>query len=563
METKLAPYLDRFRELRNQRRGWTSGWKEIDENILPGRGMFVLDEADQPNSGEQKHGKIVDSTASYAMRTLTSGMQGGLTSPARPWFRLKLQDEELAEYGPVREWLHTVEKVLYSTFSQSNFYTSIHDTYWDECGFGTSLIYQEPDPLHDVLFYNMAMGTFYLATNNRGEVDTIYRLFWMSAYQMARQFGKENCSQVVKETLKGTPEKHFKVMHLVQPNDSRNPNYNDNKNMQFESVWFEFSNHEDKNVLHRSGFHENPFTASRWLVRGSEVYGRSPGWEVLPDVKYLHSMAASRAKSVHLANEPPMLIPGSFKKRLRLQPADQNWVGRNAEQIKSAFDGSMRPDIQAVTFLVQDTREQVEKGLFNDLFLSMMPNRHPQMTATEVVERSEEKLLLLGPVIERQFFEKLDPIIKKTYSILENRGKIPPMDPEMERQEGGKMSIEYISLLAQAQKLVGTQSINAFTGFAGQVAQVQAGTGQPPECLDKIRFDEVLDQYADATGVPPKIIVPDDEIIEIRANRAEQAAQAQKGAELQQGIESAKTLSETQMGDENALSKLNQMMEGG
>ena len=57
----------------------------------------------------------------------------------------------------------------------------------------------------------------------------------------------------------------------------------------------------------------------------------------------------------------------------------------------------------------RDTQNAIKQGFFNDLFLMILSDKN--MTATEVARRHEEKLAILGPVIERQNSEMLDLVL--------------------------------------------------------------------------------------------------------------------------------------------------------
>ncbi|MEW5726178.1 MAG: portal protein, partial [Thermodesulfobacteriota bacterium] len=182
---------------------------------------------------------------------------------------------------------------------------------------------------------------------------------------------------------------------------------------------------------------------------------------------------------------------------------------------------------------------------FNDLFVFLL--RRPGVTATEVVERHEEKLLLLGPVIERQQSELLDPLIERAFGILERSGRLPGAPPEI---QGHDLKVEYISLLAQAQKLVGTQAVQSVLQFVGGAAAID------PRVLDKIDLDEAVDVYAEMTGVPPRVVRADEEVEKLRAERAESSRRDQAAQAALAAIQGAKSLSETKTGERNALTDL-------
>jgi hypothetical protein len=169
------------------------------------------------------------------------------------------------------------------------------------------------------------------------------------------------------------------------------------------------------------------------------------------------------------------------------------------------------------------------------------------ITAREIQERHEEKLLMLGPVLERLNDELLDPLIDRTFGIMLRRGLIPPPPEEL---QGMELNVEYVSVMAQAMKLTGITSIERFMSFAGNLAGVNPGV------LDKVDFDQAVDEYANMVGVPPSMIKDDDTVAKIREQRAQQQAAMQQAEMAAQGAQTAKTLSETQVTDENVVGQM-------
>ncbi len=118
--------LRRFRELEKERRTWEAQWQEIIELMLPNKGKWS---EESHNKGTKKHGNIVDSTALYALRILAAGMHGGLSSPARPWFRFSLKDKELENAEGIGKWLQDTQERVHAVLSGSNFYPTVHAHY--------------------------------------------------------------------------------------------------------------------------------------------------------------------------------------------------------------------------------------------------------------------------------------------------------------------------------------------------------------------------------------------------------------------------------------------------
>jgi len=197
---------------------------------------------------------------------------------------------------------------------------------------------------------------------------------------------------------------------------------------------------------------------------------------------------------------------------------------------------------------------RIQQSFFADLFL-MLATAGPdqRMTATEVAERHEEKLLMLGPVLERLHNELLEPLIDITFDHMARDGALPPPPDALEGQD---LSVEFISMLAQAQRAIGVNSVDRLLGTVGAISQWNQ------EVLDKIDVDAVVDTYADKLGVPPELIVSDDQVAMVREKRAEmQAAQAQT-AEFREQAAAAKDLAAADTATQNALTDAVGMFSG-
>jgi hypothetical protein len=521
-------------------------YKQIKDFILPRRGRF---DSEEPNKTRRRHSKIMHGVAGLAMRVLVAGMQGGLTSPARPWFQLILADQDLMKYKPVKSWLSDAAREMYTVFSRSNFYHTVHGTYFELGGFGTALSLVEEDLEKVVIFKNSTAGEYRIANGPKGIVDTVVREIAPTADAMARRWGQNALSHGTKMLLRGSKYKPVKVYNAIFPNTNRDIAGIGMENAPFMSVYIEANASEKELPLEVSGHHEFPGACPRWDVVGSDAYGTGPAYDALADVKQLQEMDKSDTRAVQKTVDPPMLVPPKYKGRLSLIPSGITYHDGDPESVKPLLD--IRYNLDHSLRRIQDRRELIREFLYNDLFLMIM--ERPNMTATEVAERHEEKLLMLGPVIERQFHEHLDPIIDRVFNRMLRLEMFPPIPEEL---QGVKIDVEYVSLLAQAQKLVNTNSIEAFGDFVTRVAQIN------PEIIDKFNVDEAADAYADYVGLPPKIVRDAEEVAEVREARA---AAVQQQAEMEQATQEAKIakdLGSAQVAEgESALQRLTNTME--
>ena len=474
----------------------------------------------------------------FAVRTLAAGMMSGVTSPARPWFRLGLPDKDLMEFGPVKQWLHDSAELMRAVFASSNTYNSLHACYEELGAFGTWANVVLPDFDNVIHHYPLTVGEYYLSTNHKGLVDTLAREFKMTVAQMVEQFGKANCSPtVVNLWNKGAYDQWIDVVHMVQPRREREYGKMDGKNMPFESCYFEPGREAHDKYLSESGFKRFPVLAPRWTVTGNDIYGRSPGMEALGDTKQLQFEQARKAQAIEYQVNPPLQVPTSYKNSAQSRlPGGVMYVDSMGPSggVRTAFDVNLRLDFLMDS--IRDTRDRIRQAYYADLFLMLASQpANGRMTATEVAERHEEKLLMLGPVLERLHNELLSPLVDITFDRLTEAGVLPPPPPEIAGQE---LKIEFISVLAQAQRAVAVNGMERLLTTAMSLAPAK------PDVLDKINFDQVIDDMGDAFGVNPALVVPDGQVAEIRAARAQAQQAAQSAATAPQVVESAKTASE-------------------
>ena len=546
--TTRQRYLARHRALLDERSSWDSHWRELGEYVLPRRTRFSTSER---NVGRKKHAAIINSTATRAARTLAAGMMAGITSPARPWFRLAVPDAVAMKSTRVREWLDEVTEVMRAALSRSNIYNSLHSVYLDMGGFGTTALLVEEDKVDGLRGYCLPVGSYSLANSDRMAVDTLYREVSFTAAQLAEKFGEKAVSPRVREMLKrGQLDTWVRVLHVVEPNTNFEEGKLGPRGKPFRSCWLEMeADEQHKGILREAGFNAFPVMAPRWDVCGEDVYGSSPGMDALGDVKALQVLERRAAEAAAKIISPPMRAGAALmNQKLSLLPGDVTFgdVISGGQKFEPALD--VHPStIQVLELKIREHERRVNGAFYADLWLMMASNDNPQQTAREVAERHEEKMLQLGPVLERLQDELLDPLIDRVFGILERQGQLPPAPDEIADMP---MKVEYVSIMAQAQRMLGTSAIERLASFVGNLAAVQ------PTVLDKVNVDAAVEAYAEMLGTPARILVDDEEVKAKRGAR-EEAARAQQAAESVSTVaQGAKTLSEADMGGDSALARL-------
>lgn len=547
-ETKQQRFNKRLTALKNERaRGWDSLWKDISEVIEPMRTRFERSEVNRAD--KKRRSNIIDNTGTMAARNLAAGMMAGITSPSRSWFKLKIDDPQLMESHNVKVWLSTVSQAMMTAIGQSNLYGSLHQTYSELGTFGTGcMVIVEDD---DKIFRGvpMTIGSYSLATGERGIVDTMYREFSMTVRQLVQRFGKDKCSTSVQQMYDaGTLETWIDVVHLIEPNDEKDGERLDSRNMSYRSVYYEANCGDPDKLLRESGFRENAILAPRWDVIGEDTYGVGPGAVALGDSRALQLEQKRKQQAIELYVRPPLVGSSTLRQHgVQIVPGSINYVEPSelsSTGLKPVYQ--VEPRIQELQYSSQENQQRIKRAFFEDLFL-LISQSDGTMTATEVNQRREEKMLMLGPVLQRVHYELLDPLIDRVFGIMMRNGHFPEVPEEL---EGREIRVEYMSIMAQAQRTMEVNAIERFLGIAGNLA------GIDQTVLDNIDFDRAINEYAEQTGVTPTLIRSEDMVAEIRQRRQQQIAQQQAMETAMQSVDAAKLLSETDTTRPSALSAL-------
>lgn len=532
-------------------------FKDLNDYFLPTRGRFVL--STDSNRGDRRNHKILDPTGYLSARTLASGMQAGVTSPARPWKRLSTPDPELAEFGPVREWLELVDQRMSTLFLRSNLYNVLPVAYGDLGVFGTAAIFMDEDFDTISRFQSFPIGSFRIAKDMRGRVNVFVREYRMTVRQLVDTFGRlENgkpnwmlFSDHVKNLYdRGQYEQWIEVCHVIEPNPDYNPRALSAKQKRFTSCYYEKSTRgkgESDRYLRESGYDFFPVLVPRWLVTGMDVWGTDcPGMASIGDNKQLQHGERKAARAIDKMVDPSMkATPGLKNSKLSIVSGDISYLEDPNDDFSAIHE--VRIDLSHLNAKQEEVRGRIRRAFFEDLFLMLSTSDRREYTATEIMERKEEKLLALGPVLEQLNQDVLDPLIDNQFYLMSEAGMIPEAPEEL---RGAPLKVEYISIMAQAQKLVGIGSMDRLLQMATGVAQLD------PSALTKVDLHQYIDTYADALGISPRVIRSDDKVEEILEGQRKAAAAQQQMEAISQASAAAKNLGQTDMETDSALSRL-------
>lgn len=551
--TRQSYYAMRLGALRTERSSFISHYQEISEYFMPRRGRFLMGNR---NKGDKRYKSIINSASVMSRRTAVAGLQSGLTSPARPWFHYETPDREMMKFKPVRLWLEQVENLHRAILAASNFYNMMPVMYGELLGFGTGAMTITEDFEDVVRFYTHTVGSYMISQNHRLEVDTLYREVEMTVEQIVSQFGKENASSSVRDAYdKGNYSAWIPVIHAIEPNQDRDLSSKLSKNKPFRSVYFErgmLDGNLSSGFLSEKGFDEFPAIVPRWDLTGEDIYGTDcPGMIALGDVKQLQAEERRKAQGIDKMVAPPLKGPGSLKNHnIENLPGGVTLYDGDTtnEGLRPIYE--VRLPINELRQDINDLENRIGSAFYADLFLQLqnMEGVQPR-NVMELAQRNEEKLLMLGPVLERLEHEGLDRALERLFNMTVKANLLPPPPPEL---SGQVLRVEYVGPLAQAQRAIATQGIDRLTNFVGGVS------GFDEDARDKFNTERAIDEYAVALGTTSTILNSDDEVAAIREARARQQQLQQQMAMAESMSNVAKNASDSSTEGGNLLSQLTQ-----
>jgi hypothetical protein len=565
IEASRTNKRERYQQLRDalvtERSTFDSHWKDIADVLVPTRSRFF---ASQRNQGGKRNQNILDSSARFAWRTLRSGMHAGITSPARPWFKLTTPDPELAKFKPVQQYLDDVAKRMQVIFASTNLYKTLPTLYGDLGGFGTGAMSLLEDSKDLFRARDYPIGSYALGMSARGTVNTFVRTYELSVLQVVEEFGVRpgqqeidwsNISTTVRTLFdRANYTAPVEVCWIVAPNLEADEDRIEAKYLPFGSCHFETGsdkNRGDGRFLRESGFNEFPIMAPRWEVTGEDTYGTDcPGMTVLGDIRQLQGMAREKGKAIKKMVDPPMVgSPELRTQKTTIISGDITYVRDPQHGFHAAHE--VRLNLEHLLRDIQDVRYLIQRGFYEDLFL-MLQSSDQQLgadrpTAREIEERHEEKLMALGPVLEQVNDEALDPIVTRTHNMMDRSGLLPDLPPDL---DGVELKVEFTSVLHQALKLVGLSSLDRF--FVSVVPLMQVDPG----LRHKIDGNAAIDEYGQALSIPPRLIRSNEEARELQEAEAQQAAQMAEAKALADTAGAIQKVGNTPMGQGSALDAL-------
>lgn len=506
---------------------FVSHWRDISENMQPRRGRFFITDV---NRGDKRYRNIINSRAVQAIKIARAGMLSGIMSPSRPWFGLSTETQEFMDNQDVRVWLDVCTTLINNVFNKSNLFNMAPVMLGELITFGTGAMSQVEDDQTVARFFTHTIGSYWIAQDENYRVDTFIREYTTTIRQLVSAYGYDNVSQSTKNAWDtGKYDSAVPVTNYVGPNGEYDSKKASSKYKKWTSCYFENGSTDKEKFLKESGFDDFPLYVPRWDVTGEDTWGTDcPGMIALGDTKQLQMQEKRKAQAIDKLVNPPMKGPAS----LRNVPVNSLPGGLTIYDQDMTKEGltplyTVDPRIQELVGDMQATEGRINEAFYVDLFfaITQMEGIQPR-NQLELTQRNQERLLQLGPVLERLQSEFLSPMIERTFNQLSRKNLLPP-PPDI--LAGQPLKVQYVSSLAMAQR---SQEVSALEGLRFFVSEMaQSGF---PEAIDKVDADEMIDQYSLITGVPSKVIRSDEATTAIRQDRVQQQQQATQAAQAQQ-----------------------------
>jgi hypothetical protein len=551
-------YLQLKTALWTERSSFDQHWRDLGDYLLPRRTRFWTGDR---NKGDKRNQLIIDSTGRFAVRTLQSGLHAGLTSPARPWFKLTTPDPEMAAFKPVEGWLVEVTRRMQVIFADSNLYNVLPVVYGDMGVFGTGAMSVLEDSKDLLRCYAYPIGSYAIALDSRGLAATFVREYELSVEQVVETFGVRRGYRDIDWSRFSVSLKHawehgqyqqpVSLCWVVVPN--RTPT----RGLGPEAMpWLSYhlevgADNAHDGILRESGFASFPILVPRWDVTGEDSYGTDcPGMTALGDVRQLQVMQRRKAQAIQKMIDPPLVGSAELRtQKTSLLPGDITYVRDPQYGLRSIHEVSI--NLEHLVRDMAETQYRIQRAFYEDLFL-MLARSDEQLgadrpTAREIEERHEEKLLALGPVLERTNDELLDPLIDRTYLLMERAGLLPEPPEDL---HGVGLKVEYISIMAQAQQLVGVVGQDRFLGSVAPLVQIY------PEVRHKVNVNRVVDRYAAMLGVDPAIVRSDEEAAGLAGEEASQQRALAEAQQAQMMAKAVKDAGQAPVAPDSALDRV-------
>jgi hypothetical protein len=518
---RVQEYVRRAQMLMSQRGPFNDTWDQISEVLRPDATSFTGQFSQQ---GQKTGQTLFDSTGQHAAELLAAGFYSLLTNPQTKWFEITTTNPRLRDQRDVQIWLNDVTQILLTEIArpQTGFTMAMQEANMDYVTYGNSILYETQKANRITLeFHALPLQECYFVEGPDGMVQALYRLYMRKVFEVVDKFGLQNVSHEVRELFNGGQYNNdVKILHVIEPNRMAFKSHLA-KHLPYSSLYFDYSH---QSLMSESGYWEKPFQVARFRKRANEVYGRGPGHTALPDLQTLQEVMRTTLKCAQKNADPPLVMPdAAFVEPLKMAPGSVSFYrpGSSSDQIRPIVSGDPKWGFETA----QDLRQRIENMFYvNQLQLV----QGPQMTATEVVQRTEESMRTMGPIVGRDMTESVAPGVERCFYMLMRSGVLPP-PPDIVLSTWPGLSVAFLSPFAKALDQAEANALLRVTQLISPFLDVD------PTVMDIFSVDGIARRLAAMYALDPRMLRTPQQVAQVRAQRAQQQQQQQMAEMMKNG----------------------------
>jgi len=534
-ERKAEEIISNCDTLFGEQKEWRHTWQDISDYVIPRKSNIETKEVE----GEVRTHERYDDTAEDAMETMAAGVLGWIAPAGEQWFRFEPINKDAPQ--SVKTWLQECSEIAVESIYSSNFYLGFHEALIDACAFGTMSTFVDEGKRRDLNFSTLAIGSYAIAEDDEGFVDTLYRKFEYTARQAMLKWGEDALSVPMKEAFKSANgsdrTRKFEVIQALYPRAEGEYREGPAVPEDERPVACDYVCRTGKHVLRETGYYEFPAPVTRILRANVGIYGRSRAMTMLPTIKMLNRIALDTTITIEQVSQPGWLAPYDLAFEPSNRPNDvTRWDASNPNNKPEQLKYENRIDL--AEGLMEQKRNAIRRAFFNDMFqmLTEANEANRQKTAYEVSKMVEERLTLFSPIFARITEEGLTPILERVFSILLRKNRFPMAPPEAALSGGYKLT--YISRLALAIKALRNRQIMQGAEILGMLSEIDPGVRHVVDTMGMAR------SALENIGVESDHIRPEEEVAAIIEQEAQAEQAAQAAATAEQGAKAVGALPE-------------------
>lgn len=500
----------RLQGMKARRSNHDTLWQEIADYTIPSR-SFITTYA----PGTKRSAKIFNTHGVLQLEQLAGGLHGMLTSSALSWMAIR-PPPHLAQVRAVVAWFEAVTTILDGYFKSSagGFAVALHEMYLDIAGPGSGVVFIADKGQQGPRFQSIPLSEAYYEENADRKVDILFREYTLPLREVMRLWPTTTPDRL-RRISNERPDEPVIIVHATQPNDKGG----------WDTCW-----QTAMDYLEHGRYREFPFAVPRWTLRSGETYGTGCGVNALAAVKMLNKFVELNLRALAKLVDPPMLLPDDgFLSAPNMNPAAHNYFRADTRHIDKIGPLQTGGQPQLAFQYIKMVQEEIS-DIFYTTWLRLP--QQPNMTATEVLQRRDELLRLLGPMVARLEDEALGPIIARAFAICARNGLFPPVPPEL--AQGGEWWVEFQGPLSRAQRLADLDTVLRFFAALQPLIQVD------PTVAQHVHPGRTADYLASRSGMPALLLRTPDEIAAIQQQQAQQQQMAAQADALKSGAGAAK-----------------------